>query len=108
MRTVTPYADSNSQETQSHIFECKKLIRPSEIVTFLPNYRELFGDDIEAQVDVPRLIKDNHGRIVVESIIAKLQIVHHVNWLAMLYCYLVMDLPIYIWKLHIHCHIMVM
>ena len=58
--------DTNSEETQSHILECKTLIGPSEIGTYIPNYRELFENDVEAQAYVSRLIKDNHGRIVVQ------------------------------------------
>ena len=53
--------DSKSEETQSHTLEGKTLNGPSAIVTYLQNYRELFGDDIEAQVYVSILIKDNHG-----------------------------------------------
>ena len=41
--------NTNSEETQSHILECKTLIGPSEIVTYIPNYRELFESDIEYQ-----------------------------------------------------------
>ena len=58
--------DTDSDETQSHILECKTLIGPSEILTYIPNYRELFENDVEAQAYVSRLIKDNHGRIVTQ------------------------------------------
>ena len=51
--------DISSDETQYHILECKQ----SEIVAYIPNYKELFEDDLEAQVCVLRLIKDNDRRI---------------------------------------------
>ena len=55
--------DSNSDETQSHILECKPLIEQSEIVTYIPNYKELYEDDLDAQIYVSRILKDNHSRI---------------------------------------------
>ena len=56
--------ETNSDETQSHILECIPLVGQSEILTYIPNYEELFNDDdLEAQVYVSRLIKDNHRRI---------------------------------------------
>ena len=55
--------DTNNIESQSHILECKTLIGQCEIVTYLPNYRELFEDDVEAQIYVSRIMRDNHRRI---------------------------------------------
>ena len=36
--------NSNSDETQSHILECKPLIGQSKIVTYLPYYKELYEE----------------------------------------------------------------
>ena len=57
--------DSQIIETQSHILECIPLIGKSEIVTYIPNYNELFGADIQAQVYVSRLLQDNFERRIV-------------------------------------------
>ena len=61
------FCNTNSEETQSHILECKTLIGPSKIVTYIPNYQKLFESNIESQAYVSRLLKDNHGRIAVSA-----------------------------------------
>ena len=59
---VPPYTDGH--ETQFHILECIPLIGQSEIVTYIPNFKEYFNDDdLEAEVYLSRLIKDHHRRI---------------------------------------------
>ena len=54
--------DENSIETQRHILFCKPLLRSNQILTYIPDYEELFGDDIEAQVYAARILKDNYSR----------------------------------------------
>ena len=58
--------NSNLDETQQHILLCKTLIGKSEIPTYIPNYLDLFGENIEDKLYVSRLIKDNPERRVVE------------------------------------------
>ena len=57
--------NTNSDETQMHILQCKSLLEKSQIFTYIPSYSELFYGDIQDQVYVSRLIKDNHGRRIV-------------------------------------------
>jgi hypothetical protein len=49
----------------SHILECTSLIGPNEIVTYLPDYRDLYGEDEDEIVYVSRIVKDNMRRLPV-------------------------------------------
>ena len=52
-------------ETQRHILECEYLLGKNEILTYIPNYSELFVGDLESQVYVSRLLQENYKRRVV-------------------------------------------
>ena len=53
----------NTEMTQRHLLVCKYLLGKSEIVTYIPNYDDLFKEDIEEQIYISRLLKDNHNRM---------------------------------------------
>ena len=46
-----------------HILECKSLVNENEIITYLPNYKDLYGEDEDEQVYLARIIKDNLRRL---------------------------------------------
>ena len=81
----------NVDETQSHILICTYLIKHSQILTYLPSYSELFGPDIEVQVYISRLLRDNYKRRIVWFIDYSSLFtfpIAHVNWeLPLFYCY---------------------
>ena len=58
--------NSKSEETQMHILACQALIGNCEIVTYLPNYHELFGNNLDELAYVARVLEDNHSRRIVE------------------------------------------
>ena len=47
----------------SHILECRSLIGANEIVTYLPEYRDLYGEDEDEIVYISRIVKDNLRRL---------------------------------------------
>ena len=65
--TTCSLFDTKNIGTPSHILEYKTLIEQFEIVTYLTSYREIFEDDVEAQIYVSRIIKDNHMRIKINQ-----------------------------------------
>ena len=46
-----------------HTLECKSLIGGNEIVTYLPRYKDLYGEDEDEIVYLARVIKDNLSRL---------------------------------------------
>ena len=50
------------ESTTSHTLEYSPLIGGNEIVTYLPNYNDLYGEDEEELVYIARVIKDNLSR----------------------------------------------
>ena len=38
-------------------------IEQNQLVTYIPRYRDLYGDDIEEQVFISRIVQDNLKRI---------------------------------------------
>ena len=46
-------------ETQTHILYCEILLGKNENVTFIPEYEELYSEDLGEQVYVSRLLKEN-------------------------------------------------
>ena len=46
-------------ETQTHILYCDTLLGKNENVTFIPEYEELYSEDLREQVYVSRLLKEN-------------------------------------------------
>ena len=51
------------ESTTSHTLSCKSLIGGNEIVTYLPNYDDLYGEDEDELVYLARVIKDNLSRL---------------------------------------------
>ena len=51
--------NTNSDKTQINILQCKSLLEKSEILTYISSYSEHFNGDIQEQVYVSRLLKDN-------------------------------------------------
>ena len=46
-------------ETQCHLLFCKDLIGKNSLVTYIPDYKELYYGDINEQIYVSRLLKEN-------------------------------------------------
>ena len=46
-----------------HTLECTALIGPNEIVTYLPYFEDIYGDDEYEQVYIARILKDNMRRL---------------------------------------------
>ena len=51
------------ESTTKHTLECKNLLGRNELVTYLPNIEDLYGEDENNQVYIARLIKDNIRRL---------------------------------------------
>ena len=49
----------NIEFNQKHLFECQFLLGKNEIVTYLPNYEDLFSIEEEEQAYISRIIKEN-------------------------------------------------
>ena len=49
-------------ETQVHLLECEYLVGKSELITYIPQYCELYNGSLEEQLYVSRLLKDNFRR----------------------------------------------
>ena len=49
-----------------HILECSALIGKCVIVTYLPNYHKLFGNNLVELTYVVRDLEDNYSRRIVE------------------------------------------
>ena len=45
--------------TTQHALECQSLIGKNELITYLPHYKDLYGEDEEEQVYIARIIKRN-------------------------------------------------
>ena len=54
-----------NESTTRHTLECPSLLGGNEIVTYIPYYEDLFGDDEEEQVYIARLIRNNCERLPV-------------------------------------------
>ena len=51
------------ESTTKHTLECPSLLGGNELVTYIPDYEDLFGQDEQEQVYIARLIKDNLERL---------------------------------------------
>ena len=51
------------ESTTKHTLECKSLLGRNEIVTYIPTYEDLFGEDEEEQIYIARIILDNLKRL---------------------------------------------
>ena len=57
--------NSQQDETKMHILFCKNLMGSNELLTYIPDYQELFEGDLEGQNYVARLLRDNFIRRIV-------------------------------------------
>ena len=46
--------------TQQHLLSCNYLLGKCEIVTYIPEYMDIYKEDIEGQVYTSRVIKKNY------------------------------------------------
>ena len=49
----------NILENNEHLLNCSKLLGKNEIVSYIPSYKELFGNDLNEQVYVSRILREN-------------------------------------------------
>ena len=52
----------NIEETQFHLLNCKYLLGKNENISYIPDYSELFHGDIQEQVYISRILKENFNR----------------------------------------------
>ena len=52
-----------AESTTRHTLECAILLGKNEIVTYLPLYEDIYGDDEYEQAYTSRLLRDNLGRL---------------------------------------------
>ena len=52
-------------ETQIHILFCTNWMGSNELLTYIPDYQELYEGDLEGQNYVARLLRDNFTRRIV-------------------------------------------
>ena len=53
----------STEMDQKHLLSCKYLLGKNEIVTYIPDYQDLFSEDIDAQVYTSRILKENYTRM---------------------------------------------
>ena len=46
-----------------HISQCNILLGRNELITYIPDIEDLYGNNEDEQVYIPRLIKDNMRRL---------------------------------------------
>ena len=49
--------------TVEHTIECSNLLGNNQIVTYIPDYRDLYTNVVEEQVYIARIFKDNLRRL---------------------------------------------
>ena len=52
-----------SESTTKHSLECESLLGKNELVTYLPQYIDLYGDNEYEQVYIARIFRDNMKRL---------------------------------------------
>ena len=52
-----------SESTTKHTLECNSLIGMNELVTYLPKYEDIYGEDVNEQVYISRILRDNIRRL---------------------------------------------
>ena len=53
----------NTLMNQKHLLECKYLMGKNEIISFIPTYEDLFKGELEEQIYISRLLKENLTRM---------------------------------------------
>ena len=51
------------ESTTKHTLECTSLLGSNELVTYIPDIQDLYGDDEDKQVYIARILKDNIRRL---------------------------------------------
>ena len=51
-----------SECNQPHLLECPNLLGANEMVTYIPNYCDIFGEDISEQIYIAQLMSENLRR----------------------------------------------
>ena len=51
------------KSTTKHTLHCNILLGRNELVTYLPDILDLYGEDKDEQVYIARLLRDNIGRL---------------------------------------------
>ena len=51
------------QSTTKHTLECKSLIGQNELVTYIPTYEDIYENDVEEQIYIARIFRDNIRRL---------------------------------------------
>ena len=69
----------NTIMDQRHLLECKNLLGKNEIVSYIPTYEDLFRGDLEEQIYISRILKENLFRL-------KSQTTMLTGYLSMFYC----------------------
>ena len=57
----------NTEINQRHLLECQFLSGKSEIIRSIPDYNDLFKEEIEQQIYISRLLKENHKRMLAQT-----------------------------------------
>ena len=53
----------STEMNQKHLLQCKYLLGKSETVTHIPEYNDIYKEDIQAQVYTSRILKENYTRL---------------------------------------------
>ena len=53
----------NTLMNQKHLLECNYLMGKNKIITYIPTYEELFRGELEEQIYISRLLKENIDRM---------------------------------------------
>ena len=53
--------------TQRHLLYCKGLQGKNEIVSQIPEYEQLFGEDMNSQIHISRIMKDHYKRMKLQK-----------------------------------------
>ena len=51
------------ESTTQHTLHCNTLLGKNELVTYIPDILDLYGEDEDEQVYIVRLLRDNIGRL---------------------------------------------
>ena len=60
---VTCGGCKTEESTTKHTLECITLLGSNELVTYIPNIEDLYGDNEDEQVYIARILKDNIRRL---------------------------------------------
>ena len=58
---------ANTEMNQRHLLECQFLSGKFEIISSIPKYNDLFKEEIEQQINISRLLKENHKRMIAQT-----------------------------------------